>query len=97
MTTTNNQPIDTIRDGALKATIWKNPRKSDDSEPGHFYSVEISRTYKQGEVFKDSYSFSGTEPLQLARLAHKAYDLIAQLRSAEKSDPMEDTNTGAAQ
>lgn len=78
-TTTINQPTDTLRDGALKATIWKNP-----TEKGHFYSVEISRTYKQGEVFKDSHSFSGSEPLQVARLARLAYGRIAELREIDK-------------
>lgn len=76
----NNKPADTIRDGSLKATIWKNF-----SENGTFYSVEFSRTYKQGETFKDSHSFSGSEPLQLARLANKAYDRIAELRSADRN------------
>ena len=79
MTTTKNQPTTTLRDGAIKATIWKNT-----TEKGHFYSVEFSRTYKQGEVFKDSHSFSGTEPLQLARLAQQAYDAIAGFRDADK-------------
>lgn len=86
----NQKPIDTIRDGALKATIWKNP-----TEKGHFYSVDFSRTYKDGEAFKDSHSFSGGEPLQIARLAHKAYDRIADLRASDKSDQSADS--GAAQ
>lgn len=71
MTTQKNQPIDTIRDGALKATIWKNP-----TENGHFYSVDITRTYKVGDDSKDSSSFSGTELLQVARLAEIAYSEI---------------------
>jgi len=72
----NQKPINTIRDGALKATIWKN-----DSEKGSFYSVDISRTYKQDDVYKDSHSFSGTELLRVARLANIAYDEIAVLRA----------------
>lgn len=91
-TTSTNQPIDTLRDGALKATIWKNP-----TEKGWFYSVEISRTYKQGEVFKDSHSFSGTEPLQVARLAQVAYDRIVELRTGDKLDANSADNTGSAQ
>ena len=81
MTTQTNKPIDTLRDGSLKATIWKNP-----SEKGSFYSVDISRTYKQDEVFKDSHSFSGTELLRIARLANIAYDEIAILRSTDGDD-----------
>lgn len=78
MSTSTNQPIDTIRDGALKATIWKNF-----GENGTFYSVELSRTYKQGETYKDSHSFSGTEPIQIARLAHLAYTRIGELRQQD--------------
>jgi len=78
MSTGTNQPIDTIRDGALRATIWKNF-----GENGTFYSVELNRTYKQGEMFKDSHSFSGTEPIQVARLAHLAYTRIGELRQQD--------------
>lgn len=77
--TTKNQPIDTICDGSLKATIWKNP-----SDNGGFYSVEITRTYQQGETFKDSHSFSGSEILRVARLAHIAYDEIAIYRRQDR-------------
>lgn len=80
MTNQKNQPADTLRDGALKATIWQNF-----GDNGNFYSVEFSRTYtdQQGN-FRDSHSLSGSEPLQLARLAHKAYDRIAELRGADR-------------
>lgn len=78
MSTHQNKPTAVIRDGALKATIWANF-----GEKGTFYSVDFSRTFKQGEVFKDSHSFSGTEPLQLARLAGLAYDRIAELRTTD--------------
>lgn len=87
MTKQNNKPTETIRDGALKATIWKNQ-----SENGTFYSVDLSRTYQdeQGN-YHDSHSFSGSELLRIARLAHKAYDLIADLRAAQ-NEPAEADN-----
>lgn len=81
MTTENNGPIATLRDGAIKATIWKNF-----GEKGNFYSVEFSRTYKDGDEYKNAHSFSGQEPLQVARIAEKAYDRIAELRAAEKKE-----------
>lgn len=81
MSNATPRPVTTLRDsGGLKATIWKN-----DSKNGTFYSVEFSRTYKQGDVYKDSHSFSGTELLQLARLAHIAYDEIAELRQQDRN------------
>lgn len=88
MTTSTNQPADTIRDGALKVTIWKNF-----GDKGTFYSLEPSRTYKQGEVFKDSHSLSGTEPIQMARLLHLAYTRIGELIQQDKHN----ANTEAAQ
>lgn len=78
---TNSKPLATIRDGALKASIWKNQ-----GEKGPFYSVRITRTYtdEQGN-YHDSDSFSGSELLRVARLASKAYDETAALR-AQDSD-----------
>ena len=82
MPTVNNKPIDTIRDRSLKATIWKNT-----SEKGDFYSVEFSRTYKDGETFKDSHSFTGTELLRISRLADIAYTEITIHRAADRGEP----------
>lgn len=82
---TVNKPIDTIRDGRLKATIWSNPKKN-----GVFYTVELSRSYQDDqEKWHNSYSFSGIDPLRIARLSERAYDRIMELRSFD--------NTGAAQ
>lgn len=71
-----NQPTDTLRDGSLKATIWKN-----EGEKGAFFSVNLSRTYKDDAGnYHDSDSFSGSELLRIAHLASRAYDRVAQLR-----------------
>ena len=79
MSTLNNKPVDTIRDGHLKATIWENF-----GEKGTFYSVDLSRTYKDAQGnYRDSHSFSGTELIQIARLAHLAYTRIGELRQQD--------------
>ena len=84
MNTINNKPIATLRDGKLKATIWSNQRsrKPDSAgDPGVFYSVDLARSYQDDQGnWHDSHSFSGSEPLQIARLADQAYDRIAELR-----------------
>ena len=81
MTSPDSKPIDTIRDGNLKATIWK--RFGDN---GNFYTVEFSRSDKdeQGE-YHDSHSFSGAEPLRRARLANIAYDEILHHRANDRT------------
>lgn len=82
MNTTNDRPIDTIRDGSLKATIWKNF-----GENGNFYSATITRTWRDDQDnYHDSDSFSGTELLRVARLANLVYDKLAELRSADRQE-----------
>lgn len=52
----------------------------------HFYSMELTRTYKQDDQFKDSNSFSGSELLRIARLAHIAYDEITIMRGKSSEE-----------
>lgn len=80
MSIANNKPIDTIRDGALKATIWKNF-----GDNGNFYSVELSRTYRdENGDYHDSHSFSGSDLLKIARLSELAYSRVADLRDSDR-------------
>lgn len=80
MTKTTNTPLTTVRDGAIKATIWANPT----DEGRTRYSVEISRSYTDKEgAWRDTHSYGRNELLRVARLAGKAYDAIAQLAAAD--------------
>lgn len=73
----NNKPLETIRDGRLKATIWKNPPKDDDGK-GPMYSVRFTRTWRDEQgTYYHSDRFGGSDLLRIARLAHIAYDEIA--------------------
>lgn len=76
-----NKPADTIRDGKLKATIWRN-----ESDNGTFYSVDFVRGYKDGEEWKDATSFNGSDCLQVANLATRAYNRILELKAQDKQD-----------
>jgi len=78
-TSTNQKPAAKLRDGAIVATLWKK-----ESENGVFFNTTISRTYRDGEAYKDTHSFSGTELLRVSRLAAKAYDLGLKLRAEAK-------------
>ena len=85
---TKNKPSITLRDGAIKATIWKNT-----GENGVFFSVTFSRTFTNGDGNpQDTDGFTGTQLLKLSRIATKAYDCIARLKEAEKqySEELED-------
>lgn len=77
--TTTHKPVTTIRDGSLKATLWANP-----GEDGRtFYSVKLTRTYKDDQGYHDSDRFTGAELLRVARLAGLAYDETLRLRQSE--------------
>ena len=81
MSEENNKPYATLRDRAIRATIWKNT-----GERGDFYSVDFSRTYKDAQdEYRDSSSFSGTDLLKVSRLALKAYDLIEDVVAEDRA------------
>ena len=76
MSRKSNKPLKTLRDGALKASIWKN-----EAESGPFYSVTLSRSYKRKDgSFADSASFSGSDILKITQLASRAYTLALNAR-----------------
>ncbi|MGJ8530136.1 hypothetical protein [Maritalea sp.] len=69
------RPEDTLREGPLKAAIWRN-----DGENGAYHSVTVARTYKdQDGKLQDTQSFRPKDMLGLSELArqahHKAHDL----------------------
>ena len=67
----NDPPLQTLRDGAVVAKIWR----QESPEHGAFPSVTIGRTYKDkatGE-YQESRSFSGTDVLKAQALLGEAH------------------------
>lgn len=78
----SNRPADTLRDGALKATIWKRQAESCD-----FYATELARTYKDQEGrLHDTHSFSGNDLLKISELAKGAYHRTNELRREQAQE-----------
>ncbi len=78
-TRADNRPADVIRDGNLKASIWRN-----EGENSVSYATTIARTYKTEDgVYRESNSFTGTELLRVSELARKAYDRTNDLRRGD--------------
>jgi hypothetical protein len=72
----DHRPADVIRDGNLKATLWRN-----EGENGFSYATTIARTYRAEDgTYRESNSFSGSELLRVSELARKAYDRTGELR-----------------
>ncbi|HLJ92758.1 MAG TPA: hypothetical protein VKU02_06130 [Gemmataceae bacterium] len=78
------KPAHKLRSGALTVTIWKN-----DGENGPWYSCVPSRSYKQGDQWVETNSYSGDDLLRLTKLLDKADDWImnelAAAKAAERS------------
>ena len=73
------QPAHKIRFGNLSVTIWRNS-----SEKGTWYSVNASRSYKQGdEAWKESDSLGQDDLLPMAELHRQAFVWIAKQQQAD--------------
>jgi hypothetical protein len=80
MSEEKNRPLETLRDGNVKASIWENTR-----ENGVARSVQFRRSYQDAEgKLRDTDSFSGADLLRLARLAGQSYDRLDKLRASDR-------------
>ena len=66
-----NQPINEIRIGRVKATIWQN---GTEDRPRH--NVTFGRIYKDGDDWKSNHSFGRDDLLVLAKVADQAHSEI---------------------
>lgn len=83
MTNSTNQPHATLRDGALKATIWAN--SSDEGRTR--YSITLTRSYTDADGnWHDTNYFNRNELLRIAHLARQAFDAVGEAYAAEPSD-----------
>lgn len=82
MSDQKNRPVETLRDGNLKATVWENTR-----DEKLMHSVQFRRSYRDQEgQYRDTDSFSGNDLLRLSRLADQSYDVLTRLRSERQKD-----------
>lgn len=69
-------PETTLRDGNLKAVIWRNP-----GERGDYFPTTFARTYRDDDgTLRDTDSFVGADLLRLSELARGAYAHTTALR-----------------
>jgi len=75
MSEDRNRPLEILRDGALRASIWENSR---DGQTSH--SVQFRRSYRdQGGQVRDTDSFFAADLLRLAHLATQSHDRLNRL------------------
>ncbi len=74
-----NRPVHTIRYGAVRAAIWRNMVDNGNaSRP--IYNVTFSRSYKDGNEWKESSTFGQDDLLVLAKAMDDAHTFIQQQR-----------------
>lgn len=69
----STRPFQEIRLGRVKAAIWANRTRE-----GVIYNVTFERSYKDGDTWKTSTSFSRDDLLKVAKLADQAHSWITQ-------------------
>jgi len=74
----SNLPIHTVRHRNIKAAIWRNQ-----TEKGDMYNVTVSRSYREGEEWRDSHSFGYDDLMNLAKVLYDAHSHISSLRAKE--------------
>ena len=77
----NQKPVDKIRIGRVKATIWRN---GTDEQPRH--NVTFGRLYKEADQWKTTQSFGRNDLLVLAKVADRAHSRIFELPRHEPID-----------
>jgi hypothetical protein len=88
----DNRPAHTIRGTpgtGLKLTLWKH-----DSDKGPWYSATPSRSYKDGDQWKESTSFSQQDFLEIAEMFREAHAWVkeqARSRPVQQSQDAEPT------
>lgn len=79
---TKTKPVQEIRLGSIKATIWENSVGD-----GTRYNVNISRLYKDGEEWKSTESFGREDLLLVAKVADRAHTWIFEHPPAKEPTP----------
>ncbi|MBK1883775.1 hypothetical protein JIN85_15255 [Luteolibacter pohnpeiensis] len=74
---TQNGPLETLRDGFLKVTLWRN-----DGEKGPYFTASFSKTYEKDGELHDGHSFHSSDLLAISELARQAYAKIRRHRTS---------------
>lgn len=74
-----NSPVDTIRNGRLKVTIWQNESKKNKGE--FFYTATLVKSYKVKDTdqWKETNQLTGNEISHAAALLTKAAKKVEKL------------------
>jgi hypothetical protein len=69
-----------IRHRRIRATIWQN-----ETAKGPMYNVTMSRSYRDGDQWKDSQSFGFDDLMTLAKALYDAHSFISSIQAKHRS------------
>jgi hypothetical protein len=75
-----NRPVHEIRYRSIRAAIWRN-----ETNGGNMYAVTVSRSYRDGDTWKDSHSFAFDELMNLAKALYDAHSHVAVLMARDNA------------
>lgn len=74
--TAGNKPVHTLRDRSIKATVWENQTAN-----GPMCNVTLTRSYREGEEWRETQSFGYDDLMNLAKLLYDAHSFITARRA----------------
>ena len=70
-----NRPVDEVRIGRVKATIWRNETEDGKAR----FNTVLSRLYKDGDAWQSTPSFGRNDLLLVAKVADLAHTCVCEL------------------
>jgi hypothetical protein len=80
------KPAHQVRIGRIQGTVWAN-----DGKDGKWFSVSITRSYKDGQnVWKQANTFGREDLLTVAEIARLCWLFVAQQNGSKLDGPVSD-------
>ena len=80
-----SKPKKRFRCGAISASLWVD-RKTVEGKPVEYHSISITKSYKDGDDWKHTNSFSTEDLLKVALVASETYKFIRLNRSDVRTE-----------
>ncbi len=77
----SNRPAMTFRYGAIKCTVWKNQTRN-----GPMYNTSVTRSYKDGENWRDSSSFGSEDLPTVAKAFLDAHTWVQEQKASDREE-----------
>ncbi|MBX3630755.1 MAG: hypothetical protein KF908_12795 [Nitrosomonas sp.] len=86
--TAKTAPVKTFRDGAISVRIWEKAYQNSETEKTNiFYSIDMKRGYKSGDVWKSTSNINSRDALKVSNLFISANNWIIQQQYSIPAQP----------